>query len=114
MISRNQKRIHRKRRTRAKISGTADVPRVSIFRSNKHLYVQFVDDEKGNTLFSTDSRKVNEKKFNVETAKEMGKKIADEATKGKIKEVVFDKSGYKYHGKVKALAEGMREKGLKF
>jgi large subunit ribosomal protein L18 len=114
MISRNKKRLHRKKRSKAKNFGTASIPRVSVFRSNKKLFVQFIDDENGRTLASLDSAKIEGKKFDVTVAEEAGKKISQEALKKKIKKVVFDKSGYRYHGKVKALAEGMRKQGLEF
>ncbi|MDZ7611452.1 MAG: 50S ribosomal protein L18 [Candidatus Moranbacteria bacterium] len=110
----NQKRLFRKKRSRAKISGSASIPRISVFRSNKQLYVQLIDDQAGVTLTSARSKEVDKKLFNAETAKETGKKLAEKASKKKIKEAVFDRSGYRYHGKVKALAEGMREQGMKF
>lgn len=87
-----------------KIIGTIDRPRLSVFRSNKMLYAQIIDDQKGNTLVSEKGKK----------GKEIGLKIAEKATKKKIKKIVFDKSGYMYHGKIKAIAEGAREGGLDF
>lgn len=112
--SRNQTRVHRKRRIRAKISGTAVRPRLSIFKSLTILSAQVIDDVKGETLVAVDTRELKSKKFDVEVAKELGKMIATKARKEKIEEVVFDRSGYAYHGKVKAFAEGARENGLKF
>jgi large subunit ribosomal protein L18 len=114
MISRNQKRLHRKRRAKAKAFGFSERPRISVFRSNKRIYVQLIDDQEGKTLVSAQSGEVENKGYNIETAKETGKKAAERAMKKKIKKAVFDRSGYKYHGKLKALAEGMREQGLKF
>jgi large subunit ribosomal protein L18 len=114
MESRNQKRLHRKRRTTIKNLGTAVRPRVSVFRSNKVIYAQLIDDDKGLTLTSANSRELKLKDFNIETAKKTGELLAEKATKLKIKKVAFDRSGYRYHGKVKALAEGMREGKLEF
>ena len=112
--SRNQIRVHRKRRIRAKISGTAVRPRLCVFRSLIMLGAQVIDDTTGKTLVAVDSRELKQKKFNVEVATELGKLIATKAKKLKIEEVVFDRSGYLYHGKIKAFAEGARENGLKF
>jgi large subunit ribosomal protein L18 len=107
--------IRRKSRVRAKISGTADRPRASVFRSNSSMYIQFVDDEASKTLLSFDLRKIKGKsKSRVEAAEQMGKEVAKIATKNKISKIVFDRSGYKYHGRVKALADGMRDGGLSF
>lgn len=114
MESRNQRRLHRKRRTTIKNIGTAKRPRASVFRSNKAISAQLIDDEKGLTLVAVNSNEIKGKDFNVETAKETGKLLAKKASKIKIDEVVFDRSGYRYHGKVRALAEGMREGKLKF
>ena len=108
--------LHRKKRIRAKIKGTTLCPRLSIFRSNKFLSVQIINDEKGETLlaFSTQKKEfASLKKNQVEKAAILGEFIAKKALAQKIKKVVFDKSGYKYHGVVKALAEGCRKGGLK-
>lgn len=110
--SRNKLRLHRKRRVRAKISGTKAKPRLAVFRSLKNISVQLIDDGKGNTLISA-SLKDAKAKNNVEGAGKLGKFVAEKCLKEKIKEVVFDRAGYKYHGKVKALAEGARKGGLK-
>ena len=112
----NQARLKRHARVRAKISGTAACPRLDVFRSNSHIYAQIIDDSKGITLVSAAS---NEKDFgdnggNCEGARKVGKLIAERAKKKKISEVVFDRGGYIYHGRVKELAEGAREGGLKF
>ena len=87
-----------------KIKGTTDRPRLNVFRSNKSIYAQVIDDEKGITLVSEKGKDANE----------IGKKIAKKAKKAKVKKVVFDKNGYKYHGRVKAVADGAREGGLEF
>jgi len=112
---RRRNRIRRRLRTR--ISGTAAKPRLSVFRSNKQIYAQLIDDEAGVTLASCSSR---EKDLNLqavsktESSKEVGKKLAEIAKSKGIEVVVFDRGGYKYHGRVKALAEGAREGGLNF
>ena len=113
MTSRNNKRVHRKKRVRAKISGDAKCPRLSVFRSLKNIYVQLINDEKGVTLASA-SCTVLKIKPNMEGAAKVGKVMADKCKELKISEIVFDRSGYKYHGRIKALAEAMREGGLKF
>jgi large subunit ribosomal protein L18 len=112
-ISRNKLRLHRKRRIRAKVFGTAKKPRLSVFKSLKMLSAQAIDDTKGRTMVCADSQSVKAKN-NISGAREVGKVIAKKCLDKKIKEIVFDRSGYKYHGKVKALAEGAREGGLLF
>jgi len=112
--SRNSSRLHRKRRIRAKVFGSAKTPRLCVFRSNREISAQLIDDEKGKTLAAAHSKDVRGKGFDVKVASEVGKKIAQEALKLKIKEVVFDRGGYKYHGKVKELAESARKEGLEF
>ena len=112
----NAARLHRHARVRSKITGTSERPRLDVFRSNSHIYAQIIDDSKGVTLVSAAS---NEKDFgdnggNCEGARKVGKLIAERAKKKKISEVVFDRGGYIYHGRVKELAEGAREGGLKF
>ena len=107
--SRNASRIKRHYRIRNKISGTPECPRVSIFISLKAVYVQIIDDVNGNTLVSA-----SVKGKNIAACQEVGKLIAEKAQKANIKKVVFDRSGYLYHGKVKALAEAAREAGLEF
>ena len=109
-------RIKRHNRVRGKISGTAERPRLCVFRSENHIYAQIIDDVAGNTLVSASSV---EKGFegnggNIEAAKKIGAAIAERALQKGIEEVVFDRGGYIYHGRVKALAEGAREGGLKF
>ncbi|MFY0688840.1 MAG: 50S ribosomal protein L18 [Cyclobacteriaceae bacterium] len=99
---------------RKKINGTSERPRISIFRSNTGIYAQVIDDIKGHTLVSASSRELGKKSVNIEISKEVGKKLAEKAVSSGIENVVFDRGGYPYHGKVKALAEGAREGGLKF
>ena len=111
--NKNQARIQRKKRIRAKISGTANQPRISVFRSLRDIRVQVVNDMQNITLLSAGIGEFNLKN-NVEGAKKLGKILAEKCLKIKIKEAVFDRSGYKFHGKVKALAEGAREGGIIF
>ena len=112
-ISKSRLRI--KRGIRKKISGSAVRPRISVFKSNTRIYAQIIDDEQGHTLVSASSAELGAKKnTNIEVAKEVGKKLAEKADASGISEVVFDRNGYIYHGKVKALADGAREGGLKF
>ena len=109
-------RVKRHTRVRGKISGTADRPRLSVFRSENHIYAQIIDDVAGKTLASASTV---EKGFegsggNSEAAKKVGAALAERALKKGLENVVFDRGGYIYHGRVKALAEGAREGGLKF
>ena len=109
-------RLKRHVRVRGKISGTAERPRLSVFRSENHIYAQIIDDVAGSTLVSASTV---EKSFegngsNIEAAKKIGAIVAERALKKGIEEVVFDRGGYIYHGRVQALAEGAREGGLKF
>lgn len=136
MSKKQEKRIRRHRRVRAKIFGTSKVPRLCVFRSAKHIYTHLIDDEKGFTLAAASDLelkgkrqkakgKITRKKLKVkegeiaraakvEIAFEVGKLIAKKALEKKIGKVVFDRGGYKYHGRVRALAEGAREGGLRF
>jgi len=102
-----------KARIRSKVQGTADVPRLCVYRSNKAIYAQIIDDTKGNTLLAVSSKGI-EKGSKTEIAKEVGKAIAEKASANGIESVKFDRNGYLYHGRVKNLAEGAREGGLKF
>jgi len=113
---RKMERTRRHLRVRRKISGTAERPRLCVYRSNTNLYVQVIDDVAGNTLVSASTldKDVKTKKANKEAAKELGTLIAKKALDKKIDTVVFDRSGYIYHGVVKELAEAAREGGLKF
>jgi len=130
MLAKQLKRYRRHRRLRAKIKGTAKVPRLCVFRSAKHIYGQLIDDEKGRTLVAASDRKIKVLKNSKKTGKEkegkvgrmgkiarsyeVGRLLAERALNNKIKKIVFDRGGYKYHGRVKTLAEGAREGGLRF
>ena len=110
-------RFKRKRRIRSKIEGTAEMPRLSVFRSNRYLYVQLVDDAKGHTLVSASSVEEELKDkvgCTIEGAKALGGLVAKRALAKNISQVIFDRSGYLYHGRIKALADAARESGLKF
>ncbi|HTK03356.1 MAG TPA: 50S ribosomal protein L18 [Alphaproteobacteria bacterium] len=96
----------RKRRVKAKISGTADRPRLTVFKSNQYVYAQIIDDEKGHTLVSAKGVKVDGEK--------VGEDLAKKAVAKKIKKVVFDRNGFMYHGRIKAIADGARKGGLEF
>jgi large subunit ribosomal protein L18 len=115
-MTKKEKFLKRKKRVAAKISGTAKRPRVSVFKSNKDIYAQIIDDVKGHTLASFSSKNIKDtgKKTKTEIAGLVGEALAKSAKAKKITEVVFDRSGFKYHGRVKALAEGARKGGLKF
>ena len=110
----NEARLRRHRRVRGKISGTAARPRLDVFRSSKHIYAQIIDDVAGVTLVSATTMEKGFEGFggNVEAANKVGKMIAEKALAKGIKTVVFDRGGFVYHGRVKALAEGAREGGL--
>ena len=116
--SKNTNRRHVHERIRKKIAGTAQRPRLNVYRSLNHVYVQVIDDLKGATIVSANSAegKKGERKTggNVASAKEVGKAIAERAKAKGIKQVVFDRGGYIYHGRIKALAEAAREAGLEF
>lgn len=113
MVSKIARRNKIRTRIRGKISGTAQRPRMSVFRSNKGIYVQLIDDLNGRTLCSADSRKITEG-TKVEIAAKVGEDIAKKAQEAGITEVVFDRGGYLFHGRVKSLADGARKGGLKF
>lgn len=118
MIKKESRNVVRKRRhdrVRAKISGTTECPRLNVFRSNNEIFAQIIDDTKGITLVSSSSVELKIKNgSNIEGASLVGKDIAEKAKNKKIKTVVFDRGGYLYHGRVKALAEAARENGLEF
>lgn len=119
MKNRDNKRKIRHKRIRAKIKGGATYPRLSVFRSNKHIYLQVIDDAEGKTILSADDLAINaksdkKKRAKKESARVAGKTIAEKLTKKNIKKVVFDRAGYKYHGRVKEAADGAREVGLEF
>ncbi|MDO8435766.1 MAG: 50S ribosomal protein L18 [bacterium] len=125
MLAKQEKKLKRQKRVRAKIFGTKDKPRFSVFRSAKHVYAQLVDDDKGKTIISASDREIKKTKSKdpkltgkKAIAYELGKLIAEKAKNlpagRQVEKVVFDRRGYKYHGRIKALAEGAREGGLKF
>jgi len=109
-----ENRFRRKHRVRAKISGTSSRPRLAVFRSLRHVWVQVINDEKGITLVSASDKELKDKGNKTEIATKVGELIATKSLEKKITSVVFDKSSYKYHGRVKALADAARKKGLKF
>jgi large subunit ribosomal protein L18 len=114
-LSKRERRIRIKRRIRKKISGTSDVPRLSVFRSNKEIYAQIIDDTKHKTICSASSLKLEKKGLTkTEQSKLVGTAIAEAAKAAGIEKVVFDRNGYLYHGRVKAVAEAAREAGIKF
>ena len=115
--SRNTMRVERHKRVRKDVNGTSAVPRLNVFRSNSNIFAHFIYDEEASTLVSASSLDKDLKLkngSNVEAATKVGEKVAAEAEKAKIKKVVFDRGGYQYHGRVKALAEAARSKGLEF
>lgn len=100
---------------RKKVQGTPGRPRLTVFRSNRGIYAQLIDDTKGHTIVHASSMELEKKgKLNVEISKAVGKKVAERAKDAGVESIVFDRSGYLYHGNVKALAEGAREGGLNF
>jgi large subunit ribosomal protein L18 len=111
--TRAQKRVRRHLRVRRRITGTAERPRLVVFRSLKHIYAQLVDDVAGRTLLTVSSASVGDGK-KTERSVQVGKAVAEQAKAAGITRVVFDRAGYKYHGRVKAVAEGAREGGLEF
>ena len=114
-LDKNKVRKKRHARVRVKVQGTPEVPRLNVYRSNTNIYAQIIDDTKGVTLAQASSSKLeNVSKSSVEAAKEVGKLIAEVAKTKGIEKVVFDRGGYLYHGRVKALAEAARENGLVF
>jgi large subunit ribosomal protein L18 len=116
--SKNQIRQRIHKRIRRRLSGTSERPRLAVFRSVKHIYAQLIDDSKGQTLTAASSAEkgnpVGNSGGNVSGAKAIGKLVAERATEKGVKSVVFDRGGYRYHGRVKALADAAREAGLEF
>ena len=115
-LTKQDRRSRIKYRIRKKLSGTSERPRMTVYRSNKQIYVQLVDDVKGETLLSASSKEkeiASQKANKIDQAKLVGKRVAEKATEKGIKEVVFDRNGYLYHGRVKNLADAARENGLK-
>ena len=116
-LTKIERRLRIKRRIRKVVSGTAAKPRMTVFRSNTQIYVQLIDDISGKTLLSASSRCkeiAGEKTAGIEQAKKVGKLVAERSLAQGIKDVVFDRNGYLYHGRVKSLADAAREGGLKF
>ena len=114
-LSTYEARVRRHRRVRGKVSGTAERPRLSVARSNKRIYAQLIDDERGHTLAAAGSHESALRGLpKGPAAAEVGKLLAERATGAGVTAVVFDRGGYRYHGRVKALADGAREGGLKF
>ena len=117
MSNKREKAVRRKLRVRAKVKGTKQRPRLSVFRSNKGIYAQIIDDESGKTLVFATSRNKEMSKTKMTKTQEaflVGERLAAKALKASIEKVVFDKGAYKYHGRVKALADGARKGGLVF
>jgi len=123
MLEKQTKRLRRRKKIRAKVSGTDQRPRLCVFRSSKHIYAQLINDEKGKVVVSANDKEIKKTakeikktagKKKTEIAKEIGKLIAQKAIEKKVGKVVFDRGGYLYHGRIKAVAEGAREGGLKF
>ena len=108
------KRIIRHSRVRSRVTGTAARPRLAVFKANRHIYAQLIDDNEGKTLVSASSLEVKTKGKKSDLAKEVGKMVAEKAGAKKIKSVSFDRGGFAYHGRIKSLAEGAREGGLEF
>jgi len=114
ITAKNLRQERRHGRVRAKVTGTAERPRLSVFRSNKGMFLQLIDDENGSTLASAALKEIKVSAKKIEISKALGKLIAEKANTKKISKVVFDRGFYKYHGRVKAAAEGAREGGLEF
>lgn len=114
-LKKDSRRLRIRRGIRSKVKGTPEKPRLSVFRSNTSIVAQLIDDVNGKTLAYTSSKQLSDaKSVNIALSTEVGKKIAEKATEANINTVVFDRGGYLYHGRVKALAESAREAGLKF
>jgi large subunit ribosomal protein L18 len=114
MITKNEKRLKIKARVRGKISGTAECPRLTVFRSNKQIYAQVIDDLTGRTLAAASSLKIDEKLPKKEQAAKVGEMVAKNALEAGVEKVAFDRNGYLYHGRIKELADAARTGGLKF
>ncbi len=112
--NKTQLKALRRNRIRATVSGTKDRPRMSVFRSTNHIYVQMIDDQAGKTLASASSKELSAKAKKTDIAAQVGKLAAEKAKSAGITEVVFDRGGNRYHGRIKSLADAAREAGLKF
>jgi large subunit ribosomal protein L18 len=113
-MAKDSRRIRIKRSVRSKVSGTSECPRLSVFRSNKQIYAQVIDDTTGKTLAAASSLKVTDKMSKKEIAAKVGEVIAKTAQEAGVQTVVFDRNGYLYHGRIKELADAARNGGLKF
>jgi large subunit ribosomal protein L18 len=114
LAKRDLRRLKRKRRVRGRISGTADMPRVSIYKSNRYLIIQAIDDTKGHTLVHLNTAHIENKlPSNIEGAKKAGQIFAEKLKEANIEKIAFDRNGYKYHGVVAAFADTLRENGIK-
>ena len=114
MVTKEERRLKIKRKIRGKVSGTAEHPRLTVFRSNKQIYAQVINDAEGKTLAAASSLKITGKATKKELAAQVGELIAKNAQAAGIQAVVFDRNGYLYHGRVKELADAARNGGLKF
>ena len=115
VVTKGQRRLRRRRRVRARVSGTAQRPRLSVFRSNRGVFAQLIDDTKGHTVAAVNWIEPDLRKLTAsDQAKKAGELLADRAKAAGVETCVFDRGGYQYHGRVKALAEGAREGGLAF
>jgi large subunit ribosomal protein L18 len=115
VLTKPQRRLRRRRRVRAKVGGTGDRPRLSVYRSNRGVFAQLIDDQAGKTLASVNWTEAELRKLSpTEQAKRAGELLAERAKKAGVEACVFDRGGYRYHGRVRALAEGAREGGLSF
>ncbi len=115
VVTKGQQRLRRRRRVRARISGTAERPRLSVFRSNRGVFAQLIDDTKGHTVAAVNWIEPELRKLTAsEQAKKAGELLAERAKAAGVQTCVFDRGGYRYHGRVKALADGAREGGLAF
>ena len=113
VLDKRGQKNRRRGRIRRKVFGTAERPRLSVYRSNVHIYAQLIDDLDGHTLLAADSREIGEAENRTEAARKVGETLAERASNAGIENVVFDRGGNKYHGRVAALAEGARSGGLK-
>ena len=113
-LTKVQKRIRIKRRVRGKISGSSELPRLSVYKSNKEIYAQLIDDISGTTMASASSRALDTTGSKMDVSVAVGKAIAEKAKEAGVSSVVFDRNGFVYHGRIKALADSAREAGLKF
>ena len=115
VLTKPQKRLRRRRRVRAKVRGSAERPRLSVYRSNRGVFAQLIDDDAGTTLAAVNWTEADLRELDpMEQAKKAGELLAERAKDAGVETCVFDRGGYRYHGRVKALAEGAREGGLKF